>query len=97
MNRSPNIIRSLFNDLRKPITVLSVRGFKHRDTLHIRCDGCYFKNIDNQWFVLCTKMPRHKQAQRVGKQRDKFIVSERVTNTYPAFKKRFMHPGQILN
>ena len=74
-----------------------VRGFKHKHVLTLRCDGCYFKNLDNRWYVLCTKMPRHKQVERVERDKFRYIVSERVSGDYPAFKKRYMYPNHMLD
>lgn len=74
-----------------------VRGLKHKGVLSLRCDGCYFKNLDNRWYVLCTKFPRHKQVERVERDKFRYIVSERCFNGYPAFKKRYMFPDHILD
>lgn len=83
--------------VRQPqIFTIPVRGFKHKDILELRCDGCYFKNIDHRWYVFCTKAQRHKQVERVERDKYKFIVSEKVFQKYPAFKKRYQFPGQIL-
>lgn len=90
-----NFIRIL---VKQPIgiTTISARGFKHKHVLDLRCDGCYFKNIDQRWYVLCTKFPRHKQVERVERDKFRYIVSERCTNKYPAYKKRYQYPNQIL-
>lgn len=73
------------------------RGLKHKDVLTLRCDGCYFKNIDHRWHVLCTKFPRHKQVEKVERDKYRYIVSERSSVKYPAFGKRYQFPGQILS
>lgn len=82
--------------VRQPIITIPSRGLKYKDVLQLRCDGCYFKNIDHRWFVFCTKAPRHKQAEKVARNKFNYIVSERSHVGYPAFKKRYQFPGQIL-
>lgn len=83
--------------VRQSLVTIPVRGMKHKHVLQLRCDGCYFKNIDNRWHVLCTKMPRHKQIERVEPEKTKYIVSERCHVGYPAFKKRYMFPSHQLD
>lgn len=87
------------NNTRIAVTpaVTQTRGMKYKDVLQLRCQDCYYKSIDNVWHVLCTKHGRHKQSEIVPKKRFRYIVSERVTMGYPAYKKRYMYPGHILS
>lgn len=49
-------------------------GLKYRDVLTKRCEGCYFKKIEDRWYVFCDKHPRHKQAQRIDI-KEKYIIT----------------------
>ena len=75
--------------------VTQIRGFKDKDVLKIRCTDCYFKKVDDRWWVLCNKHPRHQQRQKVGDIRRNWIVTH-VTRTGPTFKKHYQYPGHDL-
>ena len=49
-------------------------GLKYRSVLKKRCDGCYFKKIEDRWYVFCEKHPRHKQAQYIDI-KEKYIIT----------------------
>lgn len=71
------------------------RGFKDKDVLKIRCPDCYFKKVDDRWWVLCHTHPRHKQRQKVEDIRKKWIVTH-ITRTGRPFKKHYQYPGHDL-
>lgn len=50
------------------------RGMKYKDVLTLRCEHCYFKKIEDRWYVFCTKFPRHKQGQKVD-EKSKWIIT----------------------
>lgn len=64
-----------------------IRGFKDKGILKLRCSSCYFKKLDDRWWVLCTEHPRHKQRQKVEDYRDKWIVTHLVRGGKPFQKK----------
>ena len=52
----------------RPLGVLpsvQVRTFKDKDVLSLRCKDCYFKKIDQRWWVLCKTSGRHKQREKL--------------------------------
>lgn len=49
-------------------------GLKYKDVLTKRCEGCYFKKIEDRWYVFCDKHPRHKQAQKMDI-KEKYIIT----------------------
>ena len=72
-----------------------VRGFKDKEVLRIRCPDCYFKKIDERWWVLCHSHPRHKQRQKIEDIRRQWIVTH-ITRTGRPFRKHFQYPGHDL-
>lgn len=82
--------------VKQSLVQIPARGMKHKDVLQLRCDKCYFKQLDGRWHVLCDKFPRHKQIEKVERDKFRWIVSERSFMDYPAYKKRYMYPGHIL-
>ncbi len=86
-------------DLREPSIgspfLIQSRGFKDKEVLKIRCKDCYFKYVDNRWWVLCDSHPRHKQRQKVDDIKRQWIVTH-ITRTGTPFKKHFQYPGHHL-
>ena len=64
-----------------------IRGLKHRDVLTLRCPDCYFKKIEDEWYVLCPTFPRHKQVERIQDIRNRWIVTHRTRRGKPFMKK----------
>jgi len=75
--------------------VTQIRGFKDKDVLKLRCSDCYFTVVDDRWWVLCDKHPRHKQREKVEDIRKNWIVTH-VTRTGKPFKKHYQYPGHDL-
>lgn len=93
-----NVFRQILFPKQLPsLHCLQTRGVKHKGVLQLRCEQCYFKNIDDRWYVFCNQHPRHKQVERVERDKFRYIVSERCHVGYPAFKKRRMFLGHILD
>ncbi|OTF82750.1 39S ribosomal protein L36, mitochondrial-like protein [Euroglyphus maynei] len=69
-----------------------IRTFKDKDVLKLRCGKCYFKKIDDRWWVLCNEHPRHKQRQKLSRiqQQDRMIVTH-ITRTGSYKKKHFQY------
>lgn len=63
------------------------RGFKDKGILRLRCSKCYFKKLDDRWWVLCTEHPRHKQREKVEDHRDKWVVTHITRGGRPFQKK----------
>lgn len=63
------------------------RTFKDKGVLKLRCNKCYFKKLDDRWWVLCTEHPRHKQRQKVEDHRDKWVVTH-ITRGGKPFQKK---------
>lgn len=91
------LFRQLLFSRQPSAIIIPNRGMKHKGVLQLRCPDCYFKNIDQRWYVFCDKHPRHKQVERVERAKFNYIVSERCHVGYPAFKKRYMFPGHLLD
>lgn len=93
--QSNNLIKSLVNSfvLQQPKSLIAsvnhqqIRGLKHRDMLTLRCPDCYFKKVEDEWFVLCPTYPRHKQVERVWDIREKWIVTHKTRRGKPFMKK----------
>lgn len=49
-------------------------GLKYKDVLTRICDGCYYKKIEDRWYVFCDRRPRHKQAQKMDL-KEKYIIT----------------------
>ena len=64
-----------------------IRCFKDKGVLKLRCSSCYFKKLDDRWWVLCGKHPRHKQREKVIDHRDKWIVTHLTRGGKPFQKK----------
>jgi len=45
------------------VTAFSLRGYKTKTSLKLRCSGCRFVRKKGVLRVLCSKKPRHKQRQ----------------------------------
>ncbi|KAH7636339.1 39s ribosomal protein l36 [Dermatophagoides farinae] len=69
-----------------------IRTFKDKDVLKLRCSKCYFKKIDDRWWVLCNEHPRHKQRQKLSRiqQQDEMIVTH-ITRTGSYKKKHYQY------
>ncbi|CAG2118815.1 unnamed protein product [Medioppia subpectinata] len=78
-----------------PIWWTQTRGLKDKDILKIRCSDCYFKKVDDRWWVLCNTHPRHKQRQKVIDVRTKWIVTHTTRTGWP-FRKHYQYPGHDL-
>lgn len=72
-----------------------IRTFKDKDILKLRCNSCYFKKIDDRLWVLCRTHPRHKQRQKIYKEKMEWIVSH-VTRTGSYKRKHFQYPHHDL-
>ena len=70
-----------------PAAGQQTRGFKDKGILRLRCNSCYFKKLDDRWWVLCTEHPRHKQRQKVEDHRDKWVVTH-ITRSGKPFQKK---------
>ncbi|XP_022258224.1 uncharacterized protein LOC106474148 [Limulus polyphemus] len=55
--------------------IVPVRGFKDKDVLRLRCKDCYFKKIDDRWYVFCNSYGRHKQRQKLPDPRSYWIIT----------------------
>lgn len=71
----------------RPATLVPERGFRDKDVLKLRCNDCYFKKIDDRWWVLCKTHRRHKQRQNVQDPKIKWIVTH-VTIGHRPFQKK---------
>src|SRR5699024_4787042 len=78
-----------------PSQLTQRRTFRDKDILKLRCNACYFKKLDNRWWVLCNKHPRHKQRQKVEDERMSWIVTH-ITRTGSYRKKHFQYPHQDI-
>lgn len=58
-----------------PAILVPFRGFKDKDSLKLRCPDCYYKKIDERWWVLCKTHGRHKQRQHVRLEKNKWITT----------------------
>lgn len=72
-----------------------IRTFRDKDILKLRCNACYFKKVDDRWWVLCNKHPRHKQRTRVENEKMNWIVTH-ITRTGSYKKKHFAYPNQDI-
>ena len=63
------------------------RGFKDKGVLKLRCSKCYFKKLDDRWWVLCNEHPRHKQREKVEDHREKWVVTH-ITRGGKPFQKK---------
>ncbi|CAK9252448.1 unnamed protein product [Sphagnum jensenii] len=70
-----------------PAFHVPVRTFKDKDVLRLRCKDCYYKRIDERWFVFCETHPRHKQRELIKDERTKWIVTHVTRNGRPFQKK----------
>lgn len=68
-------------------SVQQIRGVKDKHVLKLRCTSCYFKKIDERWWVLCDAYPRHKQRERVDDKRSRWIITH-VTRGGRPFQKK---------
>lgn len=80
-------LRQLLAQPPRQLLVQSVRAFKDKDVLKLRCKDCYFKKVDTRWMVLCTTQPRHKQRERIEDIRTSWIVTH-ATFGGRAFQKK---------
>ena len=71
----------------RPVALLPERGFTDKDVLKLKCEKCYFKKIDDRWWVLCTAAPRHKQRQHVDDHKVKWIATHLTIGHRPFQKK----------
>lgn len=71
----------------RPATLVPERGFRDKDVLKLQCKDCYFKKIDDRWWVLCKTFPRHKQRQHVVDHKIKWIVTHLTIGLRPFQKK----------
>lgn len=46
-------------------SILSVRTYKPKNVLKLRCDGCYFERRKGRLYVECTLKPRHRQMKKM--------------------------------
>lgn len=93
----PNVHRFINNSNNNKAVILSnsansinhqqIRGFKDKGVLQLRCSKCYFKKLDDRWWVLCNEFPRHKQRQKVEDHREKWIVTHLTRGGRPFQKK----------
>ncbi|XP_075679165.1 mitochondrial ribosomal protein L36 [Dermatophagoides pteronyssinus] len=84
---------SIFMDKYGPmIQQQQIRTFKDKDVLKLRCPKCYFKKLDDRWWVLCNEHPRHKQRQRLSRiqQQDRMIVTH-ITRTGSYKRKHYQY------
>jgi ribosomal protein L36 len=80
-------VHVLTKQMLRPALIIPERGFRDKDVLKLRCDGCHFKKIDDRWWVLCEKHPRHKQRQNVIDERIKWVVTH-ITIGHRPFQKK---------
>lgn len=83
----------------KPELPFQVRWFRDRYLLKLRCKDCYFKKIDDRWWVLCKSKGRHKQREKIDDIRNKWIVSHVTrggSNKYFPWYKNHQYPGHDL-
>ena len=82
-----NLLRPCVQPLVAAINHQQIRGLKHKDMLTLRCPDCYFKKVEDDWYVLCPTWPRHKQIERKVDIRDKWLVTHRTRRGKPFMKK----------
>lgn len=70
-----------------PLSTIITRSFKDRAVLQLRCKDCYYKKIDDRWWVLCPTHGRHKQRQFVDDVKKRWIVTHRTIGHRPFHKK----------
>ncbi|KAI1299985.1 39S ribosomal protein L36, mitochondrial [Halotydeus destructor] len=70
-----------------PLITNAIRTFKDKDVLRLRCKDCYFKKVDERWWVLCNSHPRHKQREHVEDIKRKYIVTHLTYGGRPFQKK----------
>lgn len=75
--------------------VIQIRTFKDKEVLKHRCSACYFKKVDDRWWNLCSKHPRHKQRQKVEDPRMNWIVTH-ITRTGSYKKKHYQYENQDI-
>uniref|UniRef100_A0A834VDS8 Large ribosomal subunit protein bL36m n=1 Tax=Sarcoptes scabiei TaxID=52283 RepID=A0A834VDS8_SARSC len=91
--RTGNLLRMAMSN---PL-MQQIRLMHDKDVLKLRCRYCYFKYVDERWYVFCNKHPRHKQRQKMSKQQqqDAMIVTH-ITRTGHYLKKHYQYPGHDL-
>ncbi|KAI6047658.1 ribosomal protein L36-domain-containing protein [Pisolithus marmoratus] len=48
----------------EPVVPASTRGMKVRSSVKVMCDGCSIVIRKGRVYVVCSKNPKHKQAER---------------------------------
>lgn len=82
-----NILNLLAWNRSNLVNSIQSRGFRDKGVLELRCDACKFKKIDDRWWVLCDKFPRHKQREQVMDVKRRWIVTHVTRNGRPFQKK----------
>ena len=86
-----SIFRTAFHLFGRQVPVPAIqvpfRGFKDKDSLKLRCSDCYYKKIDERWWVLCKTHGRHKQRQHVVNHKVAWIVTHETSGHRPFQKK----------